>query len=283
VRMLCAMPEHQGLELWLAQWPQPRPRRERWADDPAYIRACRMAAAANRAAPEMAAIHSMAPDAPDECWNLLRQDFTSVTFECVFRVSGYASWWQDADMTSAYSRWADNLRLIGMHDRNRRWILKDPSHLFAPEALLAAVPDATVVMTHRDPARSIPSVCSLNAAARRSHDRAADSERLGREQLELWARGVERFSAARERTPERFVDVHFGELLVDPAGTLRRIVTAAGGTVDAAADSAAEAWRAANPAIPHHYDGAAFGLDPTAIRSRFSDYIDRFDIRIESD
>src|SRR5882672_5291838 len=37
-RLLTADPAHQGLELWLTEVPQPRPRRERWADDPAFCR-----------------------------------------------------------------------------------------------------------------------------------------------------------------------------------------------------------------------------------------------------
>jgi hypothetical protein len=223
----------------------------------------------------------MRPEAPDECWNLLRQDFCSVTFECVFRVEGYSRWWERADMSAAYARWADNLRLIGMNDRGRRWILKDPSHLFAPEALLEAVPDATIVMTHRDPARSIPSVCSLNAAARASHDRNPDPVQLGREQCELWARGIERFTAARARSPERFVDVHFDDFRADPAATLRRVVAAAGGRLSATDEAAAAAWRTMNPATQHRYAAETFGLTEAAIRARYSDYIAEFDVRIE--
>src|SRR5688500_2958486 len=33
-RLLHADPAHQGLELWLTQYPQPRPPRETWDDDP---------------------------------------------------------------------------------------------------------------------------------------------------------------------------------------------------------------------------------------------------------
>ena len=174
--MLCADPACQGLELFLAQSPQPRLPREQWEATVSWQRCVAMLAQMPEA---MRAIHPMHPAEPDECWHLLRQSFTSVTFECVAAVRGYSRWWAQHDMRAAYRRWADNLRLIGMSDADRQWVLKDPSHLFAADALLAAVPEALIVMTHRDPARSIPSVSSLNSFPRQVNDRVPNDAGLG--------------------------------------------------------------------------------------------------------
>ena len=280
-RMLCSLDGHQGLELWLGQNPMPRPAREDWPEQPGFVRTTAMLEAQHAAAPEMRAIHEMAPDQPDECWNLLRQTFTSVTFECLFAVTTYSRWWATSDMTAAYARWADNLRLVGMNARERRWILKDPSHLFAPEALLAALPDATIVMTHRDPAKSIPSVCSLNATARRGNDRAYDAAKLGREQQELWARGIDRLIAARESCPDRFVDVHFHDLVEDPVAVLCRIGDRSGTELTEADERAARDWLSANPARPHRYEDAECGLSDEAVRERDSEYVEHFGVRLE--
>ena len=35
-RLLTADPRHQGLELWLAEFPQPRPPRETWSENPVF-------------------------------------------------------------------------------------------------------------------------------------------------------------------------------------------------------------------------------------------------------
>src|SRR5215217_386816 len=37
-RLLTADPAHQGLEVWLTEVPQPRPRRETWPDNPIFQR-----------------------------------------------------------------------------------------------------------------------------------------------------------------------------------------------------------------------------------------------------
>ena len=149
------------------------------------------------------------------------------------------------------------------------------------------MPDATVVMTHRDPAKAIPSVCSLNATARRANDRVPDLARLGAEQLELWARGIERTMRARERAPERFVDVHFDELRARPHDVVRRLLAHAAASTPGAPyrvgdpDAALDAWLAANPSRPHRYDAGAFGLDAARIRERLADYVRRFDVALE--
>jgi hypothetical protein len=281
-KMLASVDSLQGPELWLLQHPMPRPNRETWPSLAAY-RQCEDALRLQQEnSPDMIEIHDQRADDPDECWNLLRQSFASVTFECVFRVPSYSAWWAERDMTLAYRRWANNLRLIGANDRDRRWILKDPSHLFAPDALLAAVPDATIVMTHRDPARLIPSVCSLSATARRVNDRNPDMQRLGREQLDLWARGIERLMRTRERQPDRFVDIHFHEFLADPVAVAEKILEHAGVAYTDLDRERVLTWLDSRPSKPHRYDAEQFGLQDDQIRERFESYIDYFDVRSEA-
>jgi hypothetical protein len=44
---------------------------------------------------------------------------------------------------------------------------------------------------------------------------------IGRGQLELWARGLERFTAERARhDPAQFFDVDYAEFVADPARTV---------------------------------------------------------------
>ena len=107
----------------------------------------------------------MAADQVEECWQLLRQSMRSISFECLAHLPGYSSWLRGQDWTGAYRRHRRNLQLIGLPDRDRRWVLKNPSHLFALDALLRVYPDALVIQTHRDPRTAIASVCSLAAQA----------------------------------------------------------------------------------------------------------------------
>src|SRR5699024_2380604 len=115
--------------------------------------------------PEFMGLHYLGADQVEECWRLLCQSMTSVSFECTALIPSYSRWLASQDWTAAYRRHRRNLQLIGLHDQDRRWVLKNPSHLFALDALLSVYPDAVVIQTHRSPRTAIASVCSLNARA----------------------------------------------------------------------------------------------------------------------
>ena len=151
-RLLAADPAHQGLEMWLTEVPQPRPPRETWAGDPVFRRIQAAYERHHVAHPEFMGVHYMAADQVEECWQLLRQSMRSVSYECLAHLPAYSAWLAGQDWTGAYRRHRRNLQLIGLPDRGRRWVLKNPSHLFALDALLRVYPDALVIQTHRDAA-----------------------------------------------------------------------------------------------------------------------------------
>jgi hypothetical protein len=190
-------------------------------------------------------------------------------------VPGYSSWLREQDWTGPYRRHRRNLQLIGLHDRDRRWVLKNPSHLFALDALLAVYPDALVIQTHRAPRTAIASVCSLAAQASAGWSTVFRGEVIGADQLELWARGLESFTAARARyDAAQFYDVDYDEFVADPAGTVESIYAYFGlPHSDAAADAArvVQTDGARSDARPaHHYALSDFGLTGEKIDQRFA-------------
>ncbi|GAA4588720.1 hypothetical protein BJY16_008657 [Actinoplanes octamycinicus] len=260
-RLLAADPAHQGLELWLTEAPQPRPPRETWDEHPVYAM---LRAGYERADPALLGAHHIAADQVEECWRLLRQSMMSVSFECLAHLPGYSAWLAGQDWTVAYRRHRRNLQLIGLPDRGRRWVLKNPSHLFALDALLTAYPDAVVIQTHRAPRTVIASVCSLNARASAGWSPLFRGAVLGRAQLDLWSRGLRKFAADRARhDPAHFIDVDYDDFVADPQATLDLIHDRLGtppGRVSMPPPS--------GPA--HRYDLADFGLTAADVDAAFS-------------
>jgi Sulfotransferase family len=72
-------------------------------------------------------------------------------------------------------------------------------------------PDALVIQTHHAPRRIIASVCSLNEQASAGWSTASRGPVIDRSQLELSARGAEKFLQGRRRyEPAQFCDVPRG-------------------------------------------------------------------------
>ncbi|WP_143965300.1 sulfotransferase family protein [Gordonia zhaorongruii] len=274
-RLLAADPAHQGLEMWLTEFPQPRPPRDTWEDNPVFAQ---IEAGLNQhhvANPEFMGLHYMSAGEVEECWQLLRQSVMSISYESLAYVPGYSSWLAQQDWTPAYRRHRRNLQLIGSNDPERRWVLKNPSHLFALDALMAAYPDALIVQTHRPPETIIPSMCSLAEHATDGYSTVFTGERIGQTQLELWSRGLREFSSARAKyDPAQFVDVEFDELRADPFAAVQRVYDAAGAEFTRDARDAMtvldEESKSGDRRPAHKYSLEDYGLTAAQVRAAFA-------------
>ncbi|ATL66897.1 sulfotransferase family protein [Nocardia terpenica] len=272
-RLLAADPRHQALEMWLTEYPQPRPPRETWSENPIFQRIEAGFTQHHVENPEFMGLHYMSAAEVEECWQLLRQTVKSVSYECLAYLPTYSRWLRTRDWTDAYARHRRNLQLIGLGD-DRRWILKNPSHLFALDALLAVYPDALIIQTHRDPATVLASVCSLSDHAARGWSHTFTGSRIGETQLELWSRGLREFTVARARhDPAHFLDIDFDDLRADPLGTVETIYRAFDLELTPAARTAMTALdaesRTGHRKPTHRYSLADYGLTEDRVRAQF--------------
>ena len=273
-RLLCGDPRHQGLELWLAEFPQPRPPRETWPQNPVFAQLDARFKKAHSENPDFTGLHFMTADEVEECWQLLRQSVHSVSYETLAHVPTYAHWLAGQDWTKSYGRHRRNLQLIGLNDAEKRWVLKNPSHLFALDAIFATYPDALVIQCHRPAETIMASMCSLAQHTADGWSNTFVGPTIGADALDTWGRGLERFNAVRSTAnPAQFCDVDYFELIRDPIGTVENIYSHFGieMTEDArAAIEATDEESKQGPRAPKHtYSLADYGLTEAQVKDRF--------------
>jgi hypothetical protein len=274
-RLLCGDPRHQGLELWLAEFPQPRPPRETWPQNPVFAQLDARFKKAHEENPDYTGLHYMTADEVEECWQLLRQSVHSVSYETLAHVPTYARWLAAQDWTKPYQRHRRNLQLIGLNEPEKRWVLKNPSHLFALDALFATYPDALVIQCHRPAETIMASMCSLAQHTTDGWSQRFVGETIGADALETWSRGLERFNAVRAtQNPAQFCDVDYVELFRDPIGTVATIYQHFGIELTDDARAAIEATDEESkqgPRAPkHEYSLADYGLTTDQVKERFT-------------
>jgi hypothetical protein len=118
-------------------------------------------------------------------------------------------------------------------------------------------------------------VCSLAAHATDGWSGTFRGAVLGRDQLGLWARGLDTFTADRARyDPAQFYDVQYETFTADPVGTVAEIYSYFGLPLSGAAETAMRALHAASTAgdarPAHHYALADFGLTPAEVDGNFA-------------
>ncbi len=273
-RLLHADPQAQGLEMWLTQYPQPRPPRETWDDDPIFQAMQQGFAAHHVESPDFMGIHYMDATTVEECWRLLRQTGKSNSYESLANVPRYTEWLARQDWTDAYARHRQNLQLVGLNDPEKRWVLKNPSHMTALDALMTVYPDALVVYTHRDPVVCIASSCSLSAETTVGHSTTYTPDVVGRTQLDLWSRAYHAYHDARPKYDDKQVaDVAFTDLVTDPIGVVRRLYEQFDLELTpeslAAVEEIDREQKQGGKAPSHRYDLADYGLDEDHVRKAF--------------
>lgn len=271
--------QFQGLESWLIRSPMPRPPRAAWPDISAYRERVADAAATRD---RLRSSHWVAADAYDECQLLMSQTFVSNTFGSQRSVPTYDRWYLAHDHRPAFHRLRDVLRLVAAGDGGtRRWLLKNPSHLISLDSLFDAFPDAEVVITHRDPVRAIPSLCSLLWTTRQMRAGATadlDPTLIGRREIAMWSGAVARMERVVAEHGAAVHHVYQRDLRGDPLGTVTSLAARLGVGLSPGTESAIARWVANDLAesSDHRYTRATFGFNEADLRKAFADYRERY-------
>jgi hypothetical protein len=278
--MLSLDPQLRSLRMWEQRNPCPPPTTEGEAEDPRRI----AYAQENDALPaEAKAMHTYELDASVEDSDILGMGFHGQQF--TLPVYGYHAWWREADSTEAFAFHRRALKLLQSRRPPYLWLFKAPHHKFHLEALLSAYPDARFIMTHRDPAKAVPSYASFVSSIFPAPAGERDLARLGREVSEHLRIGMENAMAARKRIgEERFLDVHHVELIADAPGTIRRVYEFLGLDLDHTTELKMKEWQAINRSGAHgahRYAPADFGLSTEQIHSDYRTYIEHFGVEVE--
>jgi hypothetical protein len=233
-----------------------------------------------RMAPEFRAIHPASATGPEECDALLQNTFASQHFDDMFDAGEYSTWLGRAPLAREYDFYALQLRALSASSPpGATWALKSPGHLGHLDALLGALPEATVVVCHRDPRQAVASYASLIATVRRPYTEELSLPVVGRQALARAGEAMERALAVRDGAAGRFVDVPYRRLADDPPGAVAAVYRDLGQPLTDEAVARMRGWVAENPRHrhgAHRYDLARFGLTEGTVMEAFAPYLERF-------
>jgi hypothetical protein len=232
--------------------------------------------------PEFAAMHELRSDLPVECVTLTLPSFAGPHWLMVAQPAG--EWAPDVDVNYAFHR---RLLQVLQHRQPRRtWLLKTPGHLMTLEALFATYPDAWIVQTHRDPAKTMPSTASITALVQWMRTDRVDLDALVGAITMAFFYGLNHSVDVRRDAPfrNRFVDVHFDQLLRDPVDALKRAYAGMERELDAAHAERIRAYVRDKPKGKfgtHQYAPEDWGMTAAGLRTALAPYIEHFRVALE--
>lgn len=236
----------------------------------------------NRSMPLFVRMHEMTTDHAHEEIQLLAIDLSSMLFETIAPMPSWRDHYLGRDQTPTYRYLRTVLQALTFLRGGDRWVLKSPQHLEQIPALLAVFPDATFVVTHRDPVAVTGSVLTMLAYAARMATDHPDPRGVAA----YWAPRIEQLLGACLRDhellpPARTVHVRLPDLVAGDLAVVRRIYDAAGQPFDDRAEAAIGAYVRTHPQGRHgtvEVDWSVFGVDPEERRSALAPYAAAFGV-----
>ncbi len=276
--LIAADPGIRHLPYWesLEPFPVPgesgdQPRRDRCAAGLALVEACM---------PLFKRMHEMTVDHAHEEIQLLANDISGMLFETTYHVPGFGAAYRARDQRPSYSYLKRTMQALQWLRGGTRWVLKSPQHLEQFPALVETFPDATFVVTHRDPVEVVRSMLTMVAYGARMGSERPDPVAIGRYWLDRSADLLNGCLRDRELLPPgQSIDVRFTDFLADERATIEAIYDLAGQRFDDGVRAAMAAFTAAHPRGRHGeviYDLAAFGIGAEEVSARLARYRDRF-------
>src|SRR5215469_3995496 len=275
--LLALDPRFRTPQLWELLHPFPPPRPETYNCDPRIERTRRSIAASLAVLPEIARLHPMAAEAPDECNWIMRHGPQQL-----MRYRGLRYWdWlkrlEREQLLQLYAHYKIQIQFLQLHCRAEHWLGKSIHHQFFLPVLFDVFPDARVIRLHREPVQCIPALATLAASYRRLYyGRRIDCRELGHWMLDFFVENTRRMVDADRSAPQgRCIDIGYDALIEDPLAAIRRIYRHLGCELTPAVAGSMTALIARADATyksGQAHDPAEFGLSAGEIAERTAGY-----------
>ena len=233
--------------------------------------------------PEFQALHELRSDLPVECVTITQGSFCGFHWNMII---SRGNWLPDPAVNYAYER--QFLQVLQHGAGPTQWVLKTPAHLMLLPLLFSEFSDAWVVQTHRDPAKTIPSTVSTTAMIQWLRTDDVDVDGAAQNIQAVFAAGLNGSVDLRTSgavPADRFVDVHFTELMSDPLSTLRAAYARMGRDFTDNHAAAVLDYLAHKPKGKfgvHRYQPEDWGFTAESLREAMAPYIDHFNVTRES-
>lgn len=236
--------------------------------------------------PHMAYMHEFSADHISEDIELQALDFSSYLIEWMALVPKWRDYYLSHDQASTYAYLKKGLQVLTFLKGPNRWVIKCPQHMEQLPALHATFPDATFVITHRDPVGSIRSTLSMWLYASRVLRTRSDPDEPKLYWIDRYKTMLQRCVRDHHLLPRaQTVDVYFHEWIKDPDPILSEIYAKANMPLDATTLATLHQYHSDNdPGVKGRVNfnlERDFDITAEDIRSQFKFYFDRFPVQKE--
>ena len=224
--------------------------------------------------------HGFVTHEPEEDAFILMQSLRSPLFLAFCQIPSYLGWLAEQDQAAQLRYLKDTLKYLqwqGLHTGSRPWVLKNPLYMGIEREIKTVFPNASLLMTHRDPKQSMPSSCSVMSGYYKAYSDIAVDNRatVGGFTLQM-----QQHMSLRESGEFKYIDLDYKEVAMSVESTMGKVYQGMGKQLSTQALDNMMNWDKQNPIHKkgkHSYTLEQYDLDAAQIDADFADYIAFYD------
>ena len=222
--LLSIDPDHRSPLFWEMMNPLPLCKPGSITEKTRVIRSKAILFSKNRFISKLDDIHAIKATNPEECLLIKGFALRSILYFYMANTPSYLSYLENSDRTVSYLWHRRFLKVLQSGYKPKRWLLKDPSHLGNLDEILSIYPDACFIHIHRDPAETIPSICSLTSQVRKGFTDHTDLNELGKKTLDFWENSKQKNEAQKNSlNNDQYMDIYYDDFIKSPLQTIEAI------------------------------------------------------------
>jgi hypothetical protein len=234
-------------------------------------------------APQMAVMHPLSAEGPQECTEITAQVFQSLRYEATYRVPSYQAWLDRTGHLAAYRFHKRFLRHLQHQKGAGRWILKSPDHIHALKEIETVYPDRGIVMVHRDPLYVAASAMRLTEVLRRPFARSIDRNEIGKQVVSRLMEAAQAAVRWADSPAGRDIfHLHYACFAADPLSAVEALYRHFDLEFTERLGARMAGRLAMAPKRHNRYSLEEYGFRPLELCEQFGFYMDRFDVHRET-
>ena len=174
--------------------------------------------------PKLDDLHAIRSSSPEECLLIKVFALQSILYFYMANTPSYLDYLSNCETRTAYRWHFKFLSILETLNQPKRWLLKDPSHLGNLDEILSYYPDASFIHITRDPAETLPSICSLTAQVRKGFSASIDLNDLGQKTLSFWEKSNNKNEGQKSKfSSDKYMQIKYKDLIDDPINLMKDI------------------------------------------------------------
>ena len=229
-------------------------------------------------------MHPVKINSYEECWHLFKPSLNIYNLDFQLNLKNYGNWIIDNTMESAYKEYFQILKILAHNRGKTKLVLKCPEHILCAQYLKNRFPKSKLIWLHRDPCKTIASYAQMIFEVqkfyygKKANNKIQVANFVKNRFLSMINKGLE----VREKYKLDFIDINYLDLKYNPLEVLK-IISTNSEDINFDNDSIKkEVTQLKKLKNIQSYTMDEFKLDKDNVDSLFKEYIERFNIKSES-